>query len=1254
MKQTVLVIKRDKFRPALGQDIKQIRPRTKILTLLERENLIVKHRRGIVRKGTYVVTVNGQPVLQKDWNRLVAAGDLVGVAFIPAGGGGSNIGNIIGAILVAALAYFTFGLSLAASVAWGAAAYAVLTLVNPPSINAPTEKGRDAASPNYTLSAQNNSARLMEAIPVLYGKFRCWPDLAAQPYVENRDNVQYLYQLLCITQGKIDAASLEIKIEDNDAATFTEVQYELVQPFQKPTLFPDNVVSSDAISNVELLPTDDPAHNVAGPVVVNGPGTQVNFIAVDLSYPVGIYEVDSKGNYQSSSISHTFEYQAIDDEGDPLGAWQILHTETLTLSTNYAQLRTHKISVPAGRYQVRGLRTNGVANNRTQGKLIWTAVRGYILGTRDYGNVTLLAIAMKASNTLNGNIARRINVIAQRVLPTWDPVNGWGPEVVTRNPMWAACDAIRNTSYSIGLGTSRINMPEVYTLAQLYDTRGDEFNGVFDGRIQFWEALTKICRVGRAIPIHYGGVIDIVRNEPKTIPRAFFTPRNIIAGTWNTTYKFAKSDTPNYITGQFIDGTTWERSSVDAVLPGTIAVKAHEQEWFGITNRDQAWRESITMAAQNRDQRRITTFDVPIEGLTSRYMDLVSVSYDMAGWGQSGYIVSYNATTKRAILSTDVEFVVGETNVIGIRKKNGELAGPYTVTPGSAPNEVILTISNPDSAALYISDGVRKEWTLFQFGQMGMISQLALVTSMKPKRGQTATLTVVNYADSVYTAETGGTVPPPGPISNLPKPPSAPIINYVRVENTMVAGMQKIVASAASGASFYEYRGKLSTDSDWTYFGIYADPTINVNLAPGEWTIQVRAIGSMTGPWETWTGTIDGLAIPVPIPLLVVSTSQFGAFQLEILHPPAMRDVIERAEVWISVDNILGNAFKYIDLTYPDNKTIVSNLLPTAERWAWVRYVDRVGRVGDWYNGGVGVYCTPENDPTLLQAYLEGQIDAGYLAPGLIEEITEDVASGIVGEVIDQVMGDAVGSDILDAKWFAGNDTGSIFVGSLSISSVINEGDYKQAKRTEAVVAQVNDVSAAVRTIQEVVITDFEAMAQLVNTVAVQVGNQEAVIQETSQAVISLDEGIRTTYQLKAQARSDGRIVQAGIALGAAIGANGTPRSEILLMADTIAFLTTLNGALHAPFIFNTVTDTAVLNTAFIGNATIGSGKFIDWLVSDTVGPGGVPVLRINFRTGEIQLNPAMTGTGRMTINNQVVAVYDGAGTLRVKLGNLA
>lgn len=182
--------------------------------------------------------------------------------------------------------------------------------------------------------------------------------------------------------------------------------------------------------------------------------------------------------------------------------------------------------------------------------------------------------------------------------------------------------------------------------------------------------------------------------------------------------------------------------------------------------------------------------------------------------------------------------------------------------------------------------------------------------------------------------------------------------------------------------------------------------------------------------------------------------------------------------------------------------------------------------------------------------------------------------------------------------------------------------------------------------------TDISANAQAVNLLSTKVGEQEGDIAELYTLINDAGTGeINANYQLKTQVTNGDKVVMTGMALGAAIGGDGNYRSEILFMADTIGFLTKNTGAIHQPFIFDVANDTAFLNAVFIKSASITTAKFVDWLESDALGPGGVPVLRLNFRTGEIQLNANSAGSGRMTLNNQVIQVFDASNVLRVRMG---
>jgi predicted phage tail protein len=153
---------------------------------------------------------------------------------------------------------------------------------------------------------------------------------------------------------------------------------------------------------------------------------------------------------------------------------------------------------------------------------------------------------------------------------------------------------------------------------------------------------------------------------------------------------------------------------------------------------------------------------------------------------------------------------------------------------------------------------------------------------------------------------------------------------------------------------------------------------------------------------------------------------------------------------------------------------------------------------------------------------------------------------------------------------------------------------------------------------------------------------------ENSVALEQLVTELQSMYTIKTQLTHDGKPYIAGIGVGVE-NDQGVITSQVLLSAQRVAVLDESGGTAVTPFVVQG--GQVFINEAFIGHASIGSAKLADWLESDAKGPGDVPVLRMNFRTGAIELNAPLGGGGRMTLNNQRLQVYDANGTLRVRLG---
>lgn len=487
-----------------------------------------------------------------------------------------------------------------------------------------------------------------------------------------------------------------------------------------------------------------------GPFVLNPAETKINKIEIDVAFQRGCYYANDSGGLSSKTIKWQLEARLVDDNDSPLGEWFALGTENITEATHNGIYKTYTYDVPEGRYEIRATRLDDKdTSSRAGHEIRWSSAKGYIISEKDYGNVTLLAIIMKATDNLSQRSSRLVNCIVTRKLKTWSPLSGWASSVEpTRSIAWALADILK-ASYGANLKDNAIDLQALYDLDRVWSTRGDTFNAVFDSKLTVYEALSRTAKVGRAVAFIQGGIVRFVRDEPKTIPVALFGPRNIVKNSLSIQYLMPSEDTADSVTVEYFSEKTWKTSEVTGSFEASSSDKIATVELFGCTNKEQALREATYMALANRYRRRIVTFTTELEGLIPSYGDLIAITHDMAQWGQGGEILKQEGL--KLTLSEPVTFKDGQEHYLALRKKDGSLAGPYKVSGGELATEVILETS-PEIPILTDTD---RERTHFAFGTAGKWSVLARVTGIRP-RGNTVEITAVIEDNRVHEGQTYG------------------------------------------------------------------------------------------------------------------------------------------------------------------------------------------------------------------------------------------------------------------------------------------------------------------------------------------------------------------------------------------------------------------------------------------------------------------------------------------------------------------
>lgn len=710
-----------------------------------------------------LVLKNGKPVLMAErCVTLIEAGDVIALVSLPQGGGGGGKNPLqtvlMIAVLVVANAYgaelaasFGYTGSVATSVASTAIAVTGSIIVNAlvplPNQSLPNATASSSSpSPTYSLQARGNYGRLSQPIPVVYGQHLIYPDLAAMPYTEYVNNEEYLHQLHVIGIGHFQFE--ELSIDDSPIASFEEVQAQVIEPGGQNTLFNNDVVTAAEVTGQELIAVADTGGSIIGPFALNPVGTQINQIGIDVVMMRGLYYATDSGTLDSRAVQWRVEARTINDDGDATSGWIHLADESYSAATNTAQRRTYKYGVGAGRYEVRVQRLDTKdTSNRAGHELRWGQAKGYLVNQSLPSDLTLLALRMRATDNLSQRSSRLVNCLVTRKLPVWSKTTGWSAPQATRSIAWAFADAARS-SYGAGLPDAKLDLNALALLDGVWSARGDTFNGVFDQNLTVWDAMGQIARAGRAVPFLQGGIVRIVRDEPKTIPVALFSTRNIVRSSLKIQYVMPGDATADAVTVEYFNPKSWKPDEVTVALAGSSLSKPVRLKLFGCTDKSQAMREGKYIAAANRYRRRIITFRTELEGLIPTYGDLVAISHDMPSWGVSGEALSWDGASKVLVCSERLPWQTGANHYISLRRVDGSVTDPIGVTRGVTERHAVLE----QAPSIAIQTGGGEERTHFAFGVGQTWAQMARVMSVKP-RADLVEVTCVAESASVHTAD---------------------------------------------------------------------------------------------------------------------------------------------------------------------------------------------------------------------------------------------------------------------------------------------------------------------------------------------------------------------------------------------------------------------------------------------------------------------------------------------------------------------
>lgn len=603
---------------------------------------------------------------------------------------------------------------------------------------------------NPSLRGSTNNARMGQRLPILLGRHRVYPDVAALPFSSYSDNDQYFHQLFCFGYSDVSIDMNTLKIGESLISNFSG--YEVYQGLG--SIYPSRVIEASYCLELKNNGTATP--------IVRSTSSNTYLIQVGIMAPNGIYRYDEEDK-TTESISFRIEWRV------PDGQWNLAAEVTKTLNTDkYREMFTITPSGSSeGRYEVRVTRTDTQSDSSTSCDSIYLdCIKSFTknMATNDASPVTdpsayrLLAVKLKATDQLNG-VIDDINAVCTLRARTWDGQGSgsthWTVDAA-RNPASAILYLLTDSKVNpCPVDDSVIDWESFEEFFQWCDDNGFTCDTVITGEYTNRQLCEFIASSNLAELRVLCDTISIRIDRAQTGVVQLFTPRN----AWDFEMERSFEDQPTDLVVKFNDassGYVEAERIVSAGSDGTVSFdtagdgEQQEVEAFGVTSADHAGRLGLLRLKELRSRSRSFNWKSDIEGIVCLPGDVVMIENDnfLLGLGEGRIKKIFTTSTgiKGVLLDTKFRMEAGGSYGMTIRTNTGMISSVSVVTKAGRFFRVDFTTELPLNSGIDIGD-------LCSYGYFSMETHKVLVTSMTPDVHRQCSFTAVDYSEDIYSDE---------------------------------------------------------------------------------------------------------------------------------------------------------------------------------------------------------------------------------------------------------------------------------------------------------------------------------------------------------------------------------------------------------------------------------------------------------------------------------------------------------------------
>jgi len=636
----------------------------------------------------------------------------------------------------------------------------------------PSIASRENPENDPSIRGAKNQARPHGRIPVLFGRHRIYPDLAANPYTEIIGNQQYFTQILCggYRDCEIDLESIKLgetnitelsrtnNINKILAGEDPVIKLEILKDGEKSEIYP-YCVHEDAINAQLQNQIDGGDGNKIPGIIIRTTPEKTDRINVDIFFQNGIGKYNDDGKLTSTSVTVIAQYKPVNA---PDSAYQSLGNFFGSSNTiSGAELKTKRYQVTMsnlvpGQYTVKVERASSdSSDSKIIDQVHLGSIRSFksIRPIREERQRDLIIITMRVMATakLNG-VIDSFNYVAVSKLPVHS-LDGSGPlywlnSIETQNPAAMLMYALWGRPAQQEVDTDDIDWLSVEAFYTWCEEHDYYCNAYLSDAVTIAELMRMIGYTARADILRIDSKISVVQDIERPAHLQLFTPKNTIS--YSVT--MLKADIPDAISLRYIDENAgYARNELSVFnTPDGNRVKEPDiiqnVDLWGITNDVQARRIGMYNYACLKNRPFVHTIEADIEYLIVNKGDWIQYAGDIALTG------SVQGRIKGLLYENDLcvgiridepaEYEPGKQYTVRLRLLKGIILLKDVQYVNQQYDIYFLEAFNEDDTP-QIGD-------IYVFGIRGYEVIDLIITDIQPQANLQATLTCVEYSPEIF------------------------------------------------------------------------------------------------------------------------------------------------------------------------------------------------------------------------------------------------------------------------------------------------------------------------------------------------------------------------------------------------------------------------------------------------------------------------------------------------------------------------